>query len=196
MKVQTQNKQSEKTRNRIKKAVAVLLKTKKLEDIKITEITSLSGVSRNTFYTHYNRISDVLNDISKDLVLDFESVFKKYNYLEFSTDPEPLVKELIVMCKKSSTFSEYVVFANNPNGILQTAIDEISNKFTQIYYKERNNDDFLVPYLVHFFIAGIAEYLYKWFQDGQKINSEDIVRQLSFLIKNTISVLRETKNNA
>ncbi len=195
MKLCSNNKQSEKTRSRIKKAVAVLLKTNTIEDIKITEITALSGVSRNTFYTHYKKIGDVLNDISNDLIADFESIFKKYNYLEFSTNPEPLVKELIVMCKKSSAFSEYVVFAKNQNGILQYVIDTVSNKFYNIYYEERKNNDFLVPYLVQFLIAGVAEYLYKWFKEGQKINYDDIVIQLSYLIKNTLSVLRGIKNN-
>ncbi len=193
MKVTKNNKQSASTRLRIKKAVAVLLKTTAVEDIKVTEITSLSGVSRNTFYTHYSKISDVLKDITADLILDFESVFIKYKYSEFSTDPTPLIKELIAICKKSPAFLEYVVFSNNSNGVLQGTIDALSEKFYTLYSLERGNNN-LVPYLINFLISGVAQYLYKWFKDGQKIDSTELINQLSSLIKNTVSVLREVKN--
>ena len=193
MKVTKNNKQSASTRLRIKKAVAVLLKTTAVEDIKVTEITSLSGVSRNTFYTHYSKISDVLKDITADLILDFESVFIKYKYSEISTDPTPLIKELIAICKKSPAFLEYVVFSNNSNGVLQGTIDALSEKFYTLYSLERGNNN-LVPYLINFLISGVAQYLYKWFKDGQKIDSTELISQLSSLIKNTVSVLREVKN--
>ena len=193
MKVTKNNKQSASTRLRIKKAVAVLLKTTAVEDIKVTEITSLSGVSRNTFYTHYSKISDVLKDITADLILDFESVFIKYKYSEISTDPTPLIKELIAICKKSPAFLEYVVFSNNSNGVLQGTIDALSEKFYTLYSLERGNNN-LVPYLINFLISGVAQYLYKWFKDGQKIDSTELINQLSTLIKNTVSVLREVKN--
>ena len=193
MKVTKNNKQSASTRLRIKKAVAVLLKTTAVEDIKVTEITSLSGVSRNTFYTHYSKISDVLKDITADLILDFESVFIKYKYSEISTDPTPLIKELVAICKKSPAFLEYVVFSNNSNGVLQGTIDALSEKFYTLYSLERGNNN-LVPYLINFLISGVAQYLYKWFKDGQKIDSTELINQLSSLIKNTVSVLREVKN--
>ena len=193
MKITENNKQSTITRLRIKKAVAVLLKTSAVEDIKVTEITSLSGVSRNTFYTHYSKISDVLKDITLDLILDFESVFVKYKYSEISVNPKPLIIELITICKKSPAFLEYVVFSNNSNGILQGTIDALSEKFYTLYKLERGNDN-LVPYLINFLISGVAQYLYKWFKDGQKIDSNELINQLSSLIKNTVSVMREVKN--
>ena len=193
MKITQNNKQSALKRLRIKKAVAVLLKTTAVEDIKVTEITSLSGVSRNTFYTHYSKISDVLKDITADLILDFESVFVKYKYSEISIDPTPLIKELIAMCKKSPAFLEYVVFSNNSNGVLQGTIDALNEKFYSLYSLERGNNN-LVPYLINFLISGVAQYLYKWFKDGQKIEAQELIEQLSSLIKNTVSVLREVKN--
>ena len=194
MKITQNNKQSALTRLRIKKAVAVLLKTTAVEDIKVTQITALSGVSRNTFYTHYSKISDVLKDITNDLVLDFESVFIKYKYSELASDPMPFIKELITMCKKSPAFLEYVVFSNNSNGVLQGTIDMLTNKFYALYRLERNDDNFLVPYLISFLLSGVAQYLCKWFKDGQKINANELINQLSSLIKNTVSVLRDVKN--
>ncbi|MBO5851115.1 MAG: TetR/AcrR family transcriptional regulator [Clostridia bacterium] len=194
MKISQNNKQSASTRVRIKKAVAVLLKDRAVEDIKVTEITSLSGVSRNTFYTHYAKISDVLKEITSDLILDFESVFTKYKYSEFSSNPKPFIKELVSMCKKSPAFLEYVVFSNNANGILQGTIDAVTDKFYKIYRLERGEDNYLVPYLISYLISGVAQYLYKWFKDGQKINSDELINQLSSLIKNSVSVLRGVKN--
>lgn len=194
MKVTHTNKQSAITRLRIKKAVAVLLKTCAAEDIKVTQITTLSGLSRNTFYTHYSKISDVLKDITSDLIIEFESVFAKYKYSEFATNPKPFINELITMCNKSHAFLEYVVFSSNANGILQDVIEAVTEKFYAIYCQERKSNNYLVPYLINFLISGVAQYLCKWIKDGQKINAQELTNQLSSLIKNTVSVLRDVKN--
>ena len=78
MKVFKYDKRSVKTRDRIKKAVSILLKNNANGNIKITDITNTAKISRNSFYTHYSAINDVLEDIFLDVVSSYDKIFEKF----------------------------------------------------------------------------------------------------------------------
>ena len=65
-----------KTKNNLKSALVELLKTHKIEDISIVELTNLANVNRKTFYLHYNEVSSVFKEIENTT---YELV-KKYVY--------------------------------------------------------------------------------------------------------------------
>ena len=54
------------TRNCLSAALIVLLNKDKLDDISITRLCQVAGVSRMAFYRNYNSIEDVLEDKIKD----------------------------------------------------------------------------------------------------------------------------------
>lgn len=66
------------TRESIELALIHLLKTKKFQDISITEITSRAGVSRNAYYRNYNSKDDILNKcisaISNEISIELKKV--------------------------------------------------------------------------------------------------------------------------
>ena len=90
MKVQGLNSSSKKTRNLIKKTFAELMNEKKeLSKITVTELVKRAGITRSTFYTHYDDIYEVVNDyqletiellVSDDIVLN--SIKDIYNYFD------------------------------------------------------------------------------------------------------------------
>ena len=109
------DKRSIRTRSVIKKSVMVLLKSKRLEDIGISEIAKIALISRNSFYTHYNSVSDVLDDIFLDIITRFDDIIVKYDYDEFIENPYPMLKELD-MCAVASIVGEYTTFfTENPD---------------------------------------------------------------------------------
>ena len=55
-----------KTKNNLKSALVELLKTYKIEDISIVELTNLAKVNRKTFYLHYNEVSSVFKEIENN----------------------------------------------------------------------------------------------------------------------------------
>ena len=57
-------------RESIQTALIRLMKTKELKDISITELTTLAGVSRTTYYRNYYDKEDVLQDLFTGLMLE------------------------------------------------------------------------------------------------------------------------------
>ena len=60
MKVKVINASSKKTRNELRKAFAELIQEKKvIKKITIQELVNKAGITRATFYTHYDNIYEI-----------------------------------------------------------------------------------------------------------------------------------------
>ena len=188
------DKRSLRTRSLIKRAVIIQLKTKRPDEIGVSEVTKLATVSRNSFYTHYNTINDVLDDIFSDIITQFDNIMSKYSYDDFVNDPYHALKEMSYIILNHQAFSKHVVFSKNSNLFVQGLIDALTDKFYQIYLGTRGTSNIKVKYLISFLVAGCLEFIYKWFKDGNSDNFDDVLTQISLLVKDGIVMIRTIKN--
>ncbi len=186
------DKRSLKTRDRLKKAVIVLLKNNSGK-ICVSQITSLAKLSRNTFYTHYSSIYDVYVDIFGDIMDKFDVVFKKYEYNEISINPYPFLKEIVLIIEVNSAFSEYVLFSKTNNGMVQMLIDELTNKFYKLYLESRGDNNPILPYLVNFITGGVVEIIHKWYKEGKSVDLDNVLLSVNQIIKDSIVMARDVK---
>ncbi len=195
-KVKKIDKRSLRTRSLIKKAVIVLLKKKRPNEIAVTEVTKIALISRNSFYTHYNSVNDVLEDIFSDVLDNFDTVLSKYEYSEFEKNPYPCLKEISLPLIANSAFSEFVIFSKNSNSFVQGIIDALTDKFYKKYINNRGSAHDSIPYLVNFLVAGSINFVYKWFKDGKNVPFDKILKDISVLITEGIVMIRNVKNQA
>ncbi|MBO7215359.1 MAG: hypothetical protein J6V66_07725 [Clostridia bacterium] len=195
MKDQKLDKRSLRTRSVIKKAVAVLLKKKRPEEIAVTEITKIALISRNSFYTHYTSVSDVLNDMFTEILDTFDKILSKYDYAEFEKDPYPCLKEISVPLFENTAFSEYVVFSKNSNLFVQNIIDALTDRFYSLYLKNRGQAHENIPYMVNFLVGGAIQFVYKWFKEDKTVPFDEVLKGASLLITDGIKTIRAIKNN-
>lgn len=196
MEVNKMDKRSVRTRSVIKKAVIVLLKKKNLEDITVTEITKIALISRNSFYTHYSSVSDVMSDIFQGVLDNFDQVLSKYDYSEFEKDPYPCLKEISIPLITNVAFAEYVIFAKTSNNFVQNIVDALTDRFYAIYLKNRGTANEKIPYMVNFLVGGAIEFVYKWFKDGKTVPYDDVLKCVSALISEGIKMIKMIKNNS
>ena len=186
------DKRSLKTRDRIKKSVMLLLKNKS-DKISVLKITSLAKLSRNTFYTHYSCLVDVYNDIFLDIMENFDGIFKKYKYEELVNNPYPFIKEIVTVTELNSAFSEYVLFSKSPNGMVQKLIDELTDRFYNLYLSSRGDNNRILPYLINFIIGGVIEIIHKWYKEGKSVDLDNVLESVNQIIKDSIVMVRDVK---
>ncbi len=186
------DKRSLKTRDRLKKATNILLKNNS-QKISVSKITSLAKLSRNTFYTHYSDIADVYNDIFCDIMANFETIFRKYNYVEFLENPYPFIKELVVATEVNSAFSENVLFSKTSNGLVQILTDEMSMRFYGLYLQSRGDENPIIPYLISFLVSGVVEIIHKWYKEGKVVNLDKVLISVNQIVKDGVVMLRDVK---
>ena len=99
----------------IRKAFMELLHVKPIQSISIKELCDNAGINRGTFYTHYKDIYDLLEQIEREMLEDFEKALaplldtneREFNPVEISTcllytsHPED-VRDLSAKCKNAA----------------------------------------------------------------------------------------------
>ena len=187
------DKRSVKTRNQIKTTLMFLLKTKSRDNITISEITELANVNRNSFYTHYKSISDVMSDIYQSIFEQFQEVCDKYSYFELVEEPYHFLKEITLIIVDNSAFSEYVMFSKDAGKLVQDLIDSLSDIIYTKYLDARKDTNPSVPYLINFLVGGTIEFIYHWYKNGKNVPIEHLVTSVSAMIREGVFSARTVK---
>ena len=94
-----QNKMSEKeiqrvmlTKRLLKESLLQLMKTKNVQAISVKELCDDSGINRSTFYNHYGRPIDVLEEMENDIIAGVP-VVSLNNITENGNDKEAFIKQ-------------------------------------------------------------------------------------------------------
>lgn len=172
MKVQGLNSSSKKTRNLIKKTFAELINEKKeLSKITVTELVKRAGITRSTFYTHYDDIYEVVNDyqletiellVSDDKVLN--SIQDIYNYFDE-----------IFECLKKNEDVYKMLLASNGSLIFLEELKRLAGKKIYNLLKDIIKNNEYLELDVNFYMSGIISELVKYFRGQSDYSSEELL---------------------
>jgi AcrR family transcriptional regulator len=79
-KIRAKDRRPARTKKAIRLALFELLDIKDLDKITITELTKEANISRKTFYIHYKKLEDVLNEAEEELIDAFINGTEKLSF--------------------------------------------------------------------------------------------------------------------
>lgn len=186
-----QDKRSVRTRKLIKLALLKLVRTKDIEEISITELTALAGINRNSFYTHYDSIYNILDDINCDIISTIDNIVSKYTYHSFREDPYPLLHNFSEVITGNKYFTEYLLFSGSSGELIKKLKELLCERFYKIYVAERGNDHPHVKYMLSFLVGGVFDVYQMWFTNDKDVPLDEITHKTADLLKRGIVVMRE-----
>ncbi len=77
----------------IKDAYIALMHEKNPDKISVSDIVKKADLNRGTFYAHYNKPSDIKNEIGDEIIEKINIVFEGFNFTDFFTNPTPFLKK-------------------------------------------------------------------------------------------------------
>ena len=165
MKVKVINSSSRKTREKIKKAFAFLIKEKKsLNKITVTDLVREADITRSAFYTHYDNIYDVAKEI-QDETLD---VFETFQSLE---NINSYFDEIFTYLKKHEDIYSMIFSCDEP---LQFT-SRLNKMINQWLYKVLSNKKQKKLELnIAFFIDGCMSLVIKHFRNEIDCSLDEI----------------------
>lgn len=163
MKVKKSNKLSKKTDELIKEALATLISKKyDLNSITVTDLIKKAGISRSSFYTHYDSINDLVRSIQDETldvlssdITNFNNIDDIYNYIDKIFE---ILKNNEYFYKSILNSDEAFKFANN-------IIDKLTDRLL-IYFNNKELE-------VNFYTYGCAILLIKYCRND-KYTLDDI----------------------
>ena len=174
MKVKKINKSSKQTDEIIKETLAIFLNENyELNSITVTDLIRKAGISRSSFYTHYNSINDLVESIQDETldvlssdITNFNNIDDIYNYIDKIFE---ILKNNEYFYKSILNSDEAFKFANN-------IIDKLTDRLL-IYFNNKELE-------VNFYTYGCAILLIKY-SKNEKYSLDDI----SIFMKKTLKQL-------
>ncbi|GGH35222.1 TetR/AcrR family transcriptional regulator [Paenibacillus segetis] len=150
------------------------LDSKKYENITIKDICRTADVSRQTFYNIFNTKDELLRLCIKDI---FEEIMKKRSSEEHM-DAKTSLSIFFETFYSKKSFMDIIVKSNLEYIMIEELMLSITN-LAQISDTEGIVSH--MDYILAFYSGGLAQYLFHWCKDPNRISLEELIQVLSEL---------------
>ena len=183
------DKRSVKTRRAIKIAFLKLLRTHDISEVNITEITRNAGINRNSFYTHYKNVNNILDDINNEICSHMETILERYSYEKITVDPHPVIADFSKVVVNNKYITEYLLFSKSSTDLVRKLKDIICDRFYDSYIKAVSSPNPITRYVIAYIISGVFEMYHLWYRTEKSIPIETVTEKVSkFILKGVSSI--------
>ena len=181
------------TRQRIRTAFLTLLRQRPIHTISVKELCAMAGVSRGTFYAHYEDIYDLLYRIEDEMAADIAAALEPLMATIDENTPVIISARIFQILKDNSdlctvTLSEYgdKEFAERLIGMGRDKCIELYRSYFQDVPPEA------VDYYYAFVSSGILGLLRRWLESGTSTSPENMARLAEGIMLCGIGTFRQT----
>ena len=178
MKVKNINSSSRKTELQIRKAFAELMKEKlELKYITVTELVNRASITRAAFYTHYDSVYDLANEIQEE-TLDF--LLEGTDELKSINDLYTYFDKVIIHLKENENFYSMLLASNEPLRFTDKITNMLKDRLTRFFSSKKEINSELA---VSFFADGCISLVLKHFRGDSNISLDDINNFMKVMFK-------------
>lgn len=167
MKVKDLNASSRKTKKCIKEAFAELMHEKKeLALISVTELASRAGITRSSFYTHYENIYEVAGDIQNETM---EVLLKNTEDLKTLNDFYHCLDEITLYLKEHENIYSMILSSTEAVLYADRLVKLLNKKLNFAFNNEKD-----VQLKTTFYTYGCINLVIKYFRKEIDYNLDEI----------------------
>lgn len=161
------------TREAITTALLKLLKCQQLDQISISSIVQLAGVSRTAYYNNYHSKIEVLNDLIDNFINDINTSLQPHNAKTSGklNQPYQFIYTLFKTVYQHRTLYKILINANLSHQILKQL-----NILMVLYLPAETDNE---KYNVYFQAGAIFNVLTLWIENGAKGSCEHMAQLFS-----------------
>ena len=132
-----------KTRKQLKDCLISLLKTKRIQDITVRELTEMADLNRGTFYLHYKDVFDLLEQTETELLGKLNSVIQKHRAEELLDRPFNIFHEVYTLVYENASLVEILLGENGDLNLKYTRNEKLltgTSDLPEDKYEEAKTD--------------------------------------------------------
>lgn len=176
----------------IRKAFLELLQQKPIQSISIKELCAVAGINRGTFYTHYQDIYALQDQIEADMVADFQRALDPI--LERSDSEHYLVEVCtgIFQCLKENADLCVVMLGDYGDKaflarLLAMGKETCIRSYSQYFHGANQRQ---IEYFYAFVSNGCIGLLKQWIHDGMTASAAELAQMAEMIMLHGIGFLR------
>ncbi len=169
------------TKRRIKTKVLEFLKTKSIDSIKATDITRALGISRGTFYRHYDSVYSVLQEIEDSFFEEYSTLASDFlNYRlsrQYLNIPHPaLMKDLEYLQKHADLL--LTLFGPNGDIRFQARCSQLTGEYMLTKREQHNLADSQSKLVRTYLSRGLMYMTIEWLKGDSDISKEEFAKTI------------------
>ncbi len=174
-KMNNNDRRVKRTKKALHEALLTLLNEKSINEITVTELTTLADVNRATFYFYYTDLIDMLQQIQNEAYEAFTTVIQKATIHISTIDGfTEYAERLFNFCKENEALVRFII-NNDVNNRLYTYIRQLM--LTNIpNTKEIFGENNPAKYLSNYVITAMIGITVDWMDDGMKIPAHELAK--------------------
>lgn len=179
-----------KTRKQLKDCLISLLKTKRIQDITVRELTEMADLNRGTFYLHYKDVFDLLEQTETELLGKLNSVIQKHRAEELLDRPFNIFHEVYTLVYENASLVEILLGENGDlnflNRMKQIMRDKCLHDWMEVF---RAGNPAIFDAYFSFIVSGCVGLVQYWLKTGMKETPQQLARLTEQVIRKGIGVL-------
>lgn len=151
------------TKKAIIAALMQLLTEKDLSEITVTELSECAGINRKTFYLHYDRVEDIIEDFGEDIITYTDRVLRAHIEANGRIDIRVLFGAINSAITDNLEFFRIFVRSGAYHIFISASMrsEYIRNlrASMELYFR---GGLLLSPYVMEFLVSGVTAMYIKW----------------------------------
>ena len=179
-----------KTKALLRHCLAECMKTKKINEITVKELTDMSDLNRGTFYLHYRDVYDLLEKTEDELIDDVNQLLRKHEPAELRERPYVIFEEIFSLARDNRDIVEILMGEHGDlqfQDRLKEVVKEKCLKDVMEVYRSKNPENYTVFF--YFMLSGCIGILQYWIKTGFQESPSEIATITEKILHDGIQTL-------
>lgn len=185
------------TRAQLRQALTTLMKEHELKDITVRELTELADVNRGTFYSHYQDVYDMAQQMEQELLLGLDSLLAAYGAEDLRRDLRPVLLDVFTFGAHPDNRDLLLVLLDRQpqshffRRLSQLVYDKCLQEWQGMYPM---GDPVEKNYWLEFLVSGTVGLARSWTKGGFRESPEEMAALTARIIQSGLQSLQESES--
>lgn len=156
------NRRRKESQEKIERAFVELLQTQEMREIKVSDIISITGLNRSTFYANYVDVYDLAEKVMTHLENDFSHQFNDFDYRHNNGGALKMFRHIYDNQLFYKTYFKLTTF-------IERRVSVYDESRAEIEFQNKN-----IAYHIEFFRNGLNSIIKMWLDGGCQESPEEM----------------------
>ena len=177
------NSRARDTRERLKEALLRLLARRDILDVTVSRLCQEAGVNRSTFYSHYDSIGDLMEELEQEIGANLIGRFRDDNYgWEHPFSPGHLLP-ILEHIRDNRDFYRVYLSQSTAQHRMDWAFGQLLERYVRPLLRGLSVEEEAIAYYFAFFRAGFLALIQQWLQNQCQEEPEVILSYVQNLLR-------------
>lgn len=183
-----------KTKKAIRNAFTELIAQKDINKITVKEIADVADINRKTFYSHYDGVYQIIDEIENELVSVLNEIIGDIDLKRDLENPEIIFAKLTSVINHDLDFYGHLLRMDSASNLVPKLILALKEKVRKSFSAQTDIDPQSLDIMTEFIFSGMFAVYKNWFNFNQEQSIESVSEVISVLATFGAIGILEKKN--